>query len=340
LVWIKFAICCAIILVAGTRLSKYGDVIAEKTGMGRVWIGAVLLAAVTSLPELMTGISSVVFVGEPNLTIGDLFGSNLFNLLAIAIIDVFYRYGPVLHYLSWGMVLTAASGALLIGTVAGTIYVAQNVSSMSLFNYIGLYTPAIFSLYIFMQFLMLRYEHRELLSVPLAEGEEPPTLYQDISMRRAITVFALAALATAGAGTWLAFIGNELSMATGLEASFVGTLFLAFATSTPEIVVSVSALRLGAPDMAVGNVLGSNLFNMGVVLVVDDLFYTAGPILSAASSDHIFTAVIAMLISAIVIIGVVFRPRFRPRSWISIDTVAIVLLYIGAMFVLYIVSAN
>ena len=79
MVWLKFAVCCAVILVAGTRLSKYGDVIAEKTGMGRVWIGAVLLAAVTSLPELMTGISSVAFVGEPNLTIGDLFGSNLFN---------------------------------------------------------------------------------------------------------------------------------------------------------------------------------------------------------------------------------------------------------------------
>ena len=159
-------------------------------------------------------------------------------------------------------------------------------------------------------------------------------------MRRAVTVFALAALATAGAGTWLAFIGNELSMVTGLEASFVGTLFLAFATSTPEIVVSVSALRLGAPDMAVGNVLGSNLFNMGVVLVVDDLFYTSGPILSVASSSHIFTAVIAMLISSIVVIGVVFRPRLRPRSWISIDTLAIVLLYIGAMFVLYTVSAR
>ena len=326
--------------MAGTRLAKYGDVIAEKTGMGRVWIGAVLLAAVTSLPELMTGISSVVFVGEPDLTIGDLFGSNLFNLLAIAIIDVFYRYGPVLHYLSWGMVLTAASGTLLLGTVAGSIYVAQNVSSMSLLNYIGLYTPAIFSLYIFTQFLLVRYEHREQPPPQPAEGEETPTLYRDISMRRAITVFSLAALATAGAGTWLAFIGNELSMVTGLEASFVGTLFLAFATSTPEIVVSVSALRLGAPDMAVGNVLGSNLFNMGVVLVVDDLFYTAGPILSAASSDHIFTAVIAMLISAIVIIGVVFRPRIRPRSWISIDTIAIVLLYIGAMFVLYTVSAR
>lgn len=340
MVWLKFAVCCAVILVAGTKLAKYGDVIAEKTGMGRVWIGAVLLAAVTSLPELMTGISSVAFVGKPDLTIGDLFGANLFNLLAIAIIDVFYRYGPVLHYLSWGIILSAASGALLTGAVGATIYIAQNVSSLSLFNYIGIYSPLFFCLFLIMQFLLMRYEHREQPPPQPAEGREQPILYQDIGMMRAVTFFSLAALATAGAGTWLAFIGNELSLITGLEASFIGTLFLAFATTTPEIVVSVSALRLGAPDMAVGNVMGSNLFNMGVVILVGDLFYTTGPILSHASIDHIFTAVIVMLMSCVVIIGIVFRPRFKPRLWISIDTVALVLLYIGAMFVLYLMSAN
>jgi len=88
-----------VIIVAGTKLAKYGDLIAEKTGLGRIWIGVVLLATITSLPELATGISSVTFVGEPDLTMGDLFGSNLINLVIIAVIDLFYTRGPVLHYL-------------------------------------------------------------------------------------------------------------------------------------------------------------------------------------------------------------------------------------------------
>lgn len=93
MVWIQFVICLTIIIAAGARLSKYGDLIAQKTGMGRVWIGVVLLATITSLPELATGISSVTFVGEPDLTMGDLFGSNLINLVIIAVIDLFYAHG-------------------------------------------------------------------------------------------------------------------------------------------------------------------------------------------------------------------------------------------------------
>lgn len=338
MVWLKFAVCCAVILVAGTRLAKYGDVLAEKTGLGRVWIGVVLLAAATSLPELATGISSVALVGSPNLTLGDLFGSNLFNLLAIAIIDAFYRQGPVLYYQSLGIVLAAASGALLIGAVAVSIFLAQNVSSLGLLDYIGIYSPLFFCLYLFIQFLLLRFERKE--EIHPTEGEPPVLRYESITLSKAIGYFTLAALATAGAGTWLAFIGDELSKVTGLETTFIGTLFLAFATSTPEIVVSISALRLGAPDMAVGNMLGSNLFNMGVIVFVDDLFYTAGPILSHANTDHIFTAIVAILMTCVVIIGVIFRPRIKPNIWVSVDAAALVLLYLGAMFAMYLLGSQ
>ena len=77
MVWINFAIALAIIIFAGTRLARYGDAIAEKTGLGRLWIGLILLAAITSVPELATGISSVALVGDPDLAVGALFGSNI-----------------------------------------------------------------------------------------------------------------------------------------------------------------------------------------------------------------------------------------------------------------------
>lgn len=336
MVWVKFAICLAIILIAGSRLSKYGDALAEKTGLGRIWIGVVLLATVTSLPELATGISSVAFVGEPDLTLGDLFGANLINLLVIAIIDVLYTRGPVLHFLGTGIVLATILSTVLIGVAATSIYIAQNVAPLGVFGYIGLYSPVLLCLYLLAQYMMFRFRPDQ-QSQASAEIQEINT-YANISLTKVGIFFSIAALATIGAGTWLGFIGDEISQVTGLGASFIGTLFLAVCTSAPEIVVSISALRLGALDMAVGNVIGSNLFNMGVIIFVDDLFYTNGPILSHVSQGHIGTALFAILMSCAVLIGLIYRPRFWKRIWVGIDTTTLIILYFIAISVLYFVG--
>ena len=122
MVWLQFAVCLAVIVIAGTRLSKYGDIIAEKTGLGHVWVGIVLLATVTSLPEVATGISSVAIIQKPDLAIGDLFGASLINLAIIAVIDVLYRKGPVLHLLGTGIVLATILSMLLIAAAATSIF--------------------------------------------------------------------------------------------------------------------------------------------------------------------------------------------------------------------------
>ncbi|MEK7789952.1 MAG: sodium:calcium antiporter, partial [Planctomycetota bacterium] len=82
--WFGFIVCTAVIVYSGTKLAKYGDIIAEKTGLGRMWIGVVLMASVTSLPELVTGISSVTYAGVPDIAVGDVLGSCVFNMLILA----------------------------------------------------------------------------------------------------------------------------------------------------------------------------------------------------------------------------------------------------------------
>jgi len=94
MIWIKFAICALLILFAGKRLARYADVIAEKTGLGGLWIGLILVAVATSLPELFTGIGSIVFVDAPDLTIGNLFGANSYNLLNIGFLDLLTKGSP------------------------------------------------------------------------------------------------------------------------------------------------------------------------------------------------------------------------------------------------------
>lgn len=104
--------------------------------------------------------------------------------------------------------------------------------------------------------------------------------YEGISYRAVSLRFVLAAIAVISTGIWLSFIGDEISRTTGWGASFVGTLLLAITTSMPELVVAISALRLGALDMAIGDVLGANMLDIMAVTWID-LAYTKGPILAA-----------------------------------------------------------
>ncbi len=99
------------------------------------------------------------------------------------------------------------------------------------------------------------------------------------------------------------------------EQSFVGTLFVAAVTSVPEVVVTVAALRMGAVDLAIGN-----LFNIAI-LAIDDLFYLPGPLLADVSMVHATSAFSAMMMSRLAVVGLVLRPAsrvFRTVSWVSL----------------------
>jgi len=147
--------------------------------------------------------------------------------------------------------------------------------------------------------------------------------------------FALASAAIIGAGIWLSFIGDEIAATYSWHTSFVGSLFLAITTSLPELVVCVAALRLGAIDMAVADILGSNMFNLALITPVD-LAYRRGPVLSSVSGAHLVTAVVAIVMTLIVIAGLRFRQKRKTFSFISWPAVALIGLYVFAMRYLFI----
>ena len=336
MVWIQFVICLAIIIVAGTRLSKYADIIAEKTGMGRVWVGIVLLATVTSLPEVATGISSVAIVKNPDLAIGDLFGACLINLAIIAVIDALYTKGPVLRLVGTGIVLTTILSMLLLAAAATSIYLAHSVFNFSLFGLVGISSLALLLLYLVSQYILFRYKTRQ-QNIENVTNQEAQS-YAATSLKKTSLYFSVSALAIAGAGVWLGVIGNQIADSTGLAASFVGTLFLAVSTTAPEMAVSISAARLGAIEMAVANVVGSNLFNIGVIIFLDDVLWGEGPILEYVSSGHVLSALFALMIGSVVIIGIIFRPKSWMKSWVGIDTAFIAIFYIAAMIILFLMG--
>ena len=141
-----------------------------------------------------------------------------------------------------------------------------------------------------------------------------------------------------GAAIWLATTGDHLSEAMGWEKSFMGTQFLALSTSLPELAASFAALRLGAPDLAIANVLGSNVFNMGFVLFMDDIALTSGVLWLDVSNVHMLTGVIAVVMTAIVVMGILSRTQSRKRFPITFAGGAMIALYTAASVLVFILS--
>jgi len=330
LVWLKFLLCLVIILFSGTKLARYGDAIAGKTGWGGVWIGLVLLAAITSMPELTTGVSSVALVGLPDLALGTLFGSCLFNLAILALLDILYHPTPILSRVSLRHVASAGVGMLLIAIAAAAILAGEGLSGLAL-GWVGIPSIVILILYLVAVRWMFCFER----SHPAPQLEADSFQCADIPVKMVYLRFILAAAAVIGAGIWLSFIGDEITMTTGWDASFVGSLFLAITSSMPELVVTIAALRLGALDMAVANILGSNMFNIAIIAPVD-LFYAQGAILSSASAAHLVTAAVAIVMSLLVIVGLRFRQKRKTFFIVSWYALALIGLYIFGFYALFI----
>lgn len=335
-IWAAFAGCLLLILYSGTRLSRYGEMIAVRTGLGGTWIGLGLVAAVTSLPELITGLSSVTVVGAPDLAVGDALGSCVVNLLILVVLDFAHRGESIYTRMRAGHSLSAAFGVIFLGVAAGSLMLQRSFSLR--IGHVGVYTLIAIPLYALAIRSVFHYERRE--TPPHIEVMEEAVKARGIppglSLRQIYGRYAANALVIVGAGAALPAIGKALAAMMGWEHTFVGTTFLALATSVPEIVISVEAVRIGAVDLAIGNLLGSNLFDL-LILGLDDLAYLEGPLFAAASPQHLFTTITALTMTGIVAAGLSYRPRarlFRFVGWVSFGLLTLGLVNALVLFLL------
>ncbi len=327
--WLEFILCSIVIVFCGTNLSRYGDVLAEKTGLGRAWIGFILIASVTSLPELITGISSVALADAPDIAMGDVMGSCVFNLFLIALMDILHGPRPLFAGSRHGHLLSAGFGVILIGFASLAILGNQQFPTL---GHIGLYTPAIIALYGIGIRSVFLFERRRIAAFvgEIAEAAR----YGHLTTRDAAIKYALNAVVIIAAAAWLPFIGDRLAEGTGLGRSFVGTIFIAMTTSFPELVVSIAALRIGATDMAIANLFGSNMFNI-FIIAVDDLFYAKGPLLSAVSANHAVTGFMAVIMTGVAIVSLAYRLEKKAFLRLGWDALAMLLAYGLNIYLLY-----
>jgi cation:H+ antiporter len=327
-VWLELALCVAVIVYAGARLTRYGDAIADKTELGDTWIGVVLIALVTSLPELATGISSVAVVGVPDIAVGDVLGSCAFNLLILAAVDILNRPDGLYRAASQGHIVSSGFGVVMLAVIGLGLVLSHAGLVLAIWR-VGVYSILLLVLYATAVRTVFHYE-----KVHVGEfADREPDRYPQITLMRASVRYALAAAAVVLSGIALPFAGRALADQMGWHQSFVGTLLIGMATSLPEVVVTLAAVRLGALDMAVGSLFGSNLFD-AAILGLDDLLYRGGPLLAQVSPSHSASAFTAIIMTGVTVVGLIDRPH-RIRHLVGWASLSIVAVYLLNAFVQY-----
>lgn len=324
-----FLLCASVIFYAGKKLSHYGNLLAEKTGISRGWIGLMLMASVTSMPELIVGISSSAIVQSPDLAVGDILGSCAFNLGILAILDAFIpKHQPLFGIASPSHMLNTGLGIILMILVGFALFLPND---FAVTPWIGLSSIIFVAVY----FVSIRVIYQnEKQQKPIGAGQRViPENAEQISLNRLIFNYSFFAVIIIAAALALPFFAGHIAEMTGLGESFVGTFFLAVSTSLPEIAVSIAAVRMGSIDLSVGNLLGSNIFNV-LILAIDDLFYTKGLILKDASEFHLISVFSTVMMAAVVIIGLSYRAKGK-RYFLAWDSATIFVIYLINLIFLY-----
>lgn len=320
--WLIFIASSTILVVAAIKMAQYGDVIAVRTQLGGMFIGVLLLAGATSLPEMLTMINSFN-QGAPGLAAGSVFGSNMFNMLLLAVLDLLNQQARILRRVAMTHALTAALGSAMIGL--SVFFILGDIHLQ--IGWLGVDSLVLILVYVVGIRLIQSNGQASATTVEL------PAAKPILPLWRALFGFGLATAVLVVVTPWLVRSSNEIAEITGLGTGFIGTTLLATVTSLPETVAVVAAARIGAYDMAVGNLFGSNVFNM-FALGVADLFYTPGRFLGAIDPAFALVAMLGLLLTNLALIGNIARVE-RRLAFVEADALLIMLVYFGGMFFLY-----
>ncbi len=299
-----------VIVLAGYRLTVIGDELAVRTGFGESLVGFVLLAAVTSLPELSTAVSAAV-IQQGDLVMGNIFGSNIFNLLII---------GFVVLTLQRRKLVDGDEKNVFTGTLGVALGGVAGLGLVSGFRWTG---ECLLVTYFFMMWLNYRFERKHLADDlrPSFQFRVLWHLYLQFLVLGVIVVitgYLMTTVCDRIAVTPISF--GSASFVLG--RTFIGQLILAVSTSLPELIVTLSAMKLGRINMAYANIYGSNIFNLAILGISGIVF--RGNLFLSAGAHNMFSLLVFMLMAAVSLGALNYRSVRKFR----LDGILIVLLFL------------
>ncbi len=334
MIWVHFIFSAALVIGGGYFLARQGKELGDRYGLTDLWVGFIFLAAVTSIPELATALGAVMIAASPALALSDVFGSNAFNLCALAVFGVFLFHRPLFAS------LTLSSFRLLLGMIVAmtALLLAQSLldraGRLPAPGGIALVSWAVLGLYLFGSWKLFRDEHPA--AAPLVTPAPVPV--RPAAGRFFFPRLLASIVLVVGGGFWLAWAGSEISGLTGWGDGFVGALFLALVTSLPEVSVCLGALKICSPKMALGNILGSNVFNLGIVFWAD-LAYRPSGILDSMEPAVAVTAALGLILALLVALALKLKRPGSGREAAMINIIIILVYLIGLRWIFRLSSA-
>lgn len=324
---LSFAFACAAVVIAwfGIKMTETARDLAHESGIGEALMGALFIGASTSLSGITTSVSAAAS-GYPELAVSNGLGGIAAQTTFLAIADISYRRANLEHAAASAENLFMSA---LLMTLLSIHMLAIAVPELTLFT-IHPATLVLFAVYILGIQLLAR-THEMPMWLPRKTGDTPQVLpeHKHKSRKRLLRLwlkFIVYSAIVAGSGWALAQFAVPLIDKTGLSHGIVGGVFTAVATSIPELVVAVTAVRMGALNLAVGDIIGGNAFDT-LFISVSDIAYTSGSIYSAVSEIEVFWLSISLVLTGILLMGLIYRQRHGPGN-IGLESVALLLVYV------------
>ncbi len=319
------------IAIAGTKMSRFANILADKTGLGEALTGSLLLAGSTSLPGIVTSITAAA-MGHPQLAISNALGGIAVQTAFLTIADLAYPKANLEHAVA--SVTNLIQGILLIGLLIIPV-LATTVPDLSILE-IHPASLLLIVTYIFGLTLIAKAREKPMwkpLKTNLTRLDEPKKHLLNKNQKNSWLLFLFLALLTAIAGYAIAKSGLFIVSQTGISEGIMGGLFIAIFTSLPELVTSVAAVKQGALTMAVSNIIGGNSFDV-LFLACADFAYHEGTIYQAFSTSNIFTLALTILMSAVLVLGLLRREKYGFGK-IGFESLIIIILYLGGSSLLF-----
>jgi len=328
-----FGFAALLVWLAGSRLAAYADEISSRTGLGHALLGFLLLAGITSLPEIATSLTAAG-IGNAPLAVNNLLGSISMQVAVLAVADAIYGKNALTSVVPDSTVML--QGALNICLLC-LVAVAAIVGDIS-FAGAGAWTwsfalAACYSLYKIVEGNQRRPWVANTDDINPQTHTDRIREHGDVSVKSLAVRTSTAALIILLAGSIVAVTGNSLADQTGLGSSFVGYALVAISTSLPEASTVFASLSRGLYTMAISDILGTNMLNLALLFIVD-VITTSGPIMTEAGTFAAVASLTGAFITGLFVMGLAER-RDKTIFRMGVDSAAVLTAYLGSLGLLY-----
>lgn len=343
---LALAAMAAVIVLAGVRLTRIADTLSERTGLGDAVGGALLLGAVTSLPGNVTVLTGAL-EGDPGFALGNPIGGIALQTVWLAIADLVYRRANLEH--AAASLENVLQSVILVAMLAiPVIGYATPSLRLGWFHPLSLLIPVLYAYGL----RLLRKMRDEPMWQPTrtdqtadddtngngngdgngngADGDDDEDPYEDTSTRGLWGRLAALGLIVGVAGWIVGQAGLGVVAATGLDSGLVGFTLTTAISSLPELVVLITAVRLGQLTLGVGNIVGGNVYDV-LMITIADLAYLEGPLYRDAGPTSLVLLGGTLLMTAVLAGGLILRDR----KWIGFEGVSIPLVYLGTVALVF-----